>query len=134
MSVEPEPPPGDFSRVEFTANPFRRLTTYLIDGFFGFLPLVLWWIIVLYLVWWLIALARGQTPGKQLTGIVAVRRNGSRFGWGRMFIREIVKALFWLLTLGLGVIADCAAILLRKERRSVTDLVTGSVLVYVPSG
>ncbi len=28
---------------------------------------------------------------------------------------------------------DFAAILLRKDRRSITDLVTGSFLVYVPS-
>lgn len=62
-----------------------------------------------------------------------MRQDASRFGWGRMFIRENFKLLFWTLTLGLGNFADSAAILLRKDRRSVTDLVTGSVLVYVPS-
>ncbi|WP_419837759.1 RDD family protein [Candidatus Poriferisodalis sp.] len=92
-----------------------------------------WPLVFPYLAWWLFVLARGQTPGKQLTGIFAVRRDASRFGWGRMFIRENFKLLFWTLTLGLGNFADSAAILLRKDRRSVTDLVTGSVLVYVPS-
>ncbi len=37
------------------------------------------------------------------------------------------------LTLGLGSVADSAAILLRKDRRSVTDLVAGSTIVHVPS-
>ena len=125
MSMEPEPPSGDFSLVDFAAGPFRRPTAHLIEGLFGLLILVLWW---------LFALARGQSPGKQLTGIFAVRRDGSRFGWGRMFLREGVRALFWTLTFGFGSLADGAAILLRKDRRSITDLVAGSVIVYVPGG
>jgi len=50
-----------------------------------------------------------------------------------MFIRENFRVLFWTLTLGLGSVADSAAILLRKDRRSVTDLVAGSTIVHVPS-
>ena len=51
-----------------------------------------------------------------------------------MFLRESVRALFWTLTFGFGSLADSAAILLRKDRRSITDLVAGSTIVYVPSG
>ncbi|MCY3606846.1 MAG: RDD family protein [Acidimicrobiaceae bacterium] len=133
--MEPETPPErEISLDDFAAGPFRRLTAYLIDNFLILTALVFWFLIFVYLAWWLLVLGRGRTPGKQLAGIFAVRRDGSRFGWGRMFIRENFKLLFWTLTLGLGSVADIAAILLRKDRRSVTDLVTGSVLVYAPSG
>ena len=134
MSREPEPPPpSDVSLDDFTAGRFRRLTARLIDDFLILLVLVLWWLIFLYAAWWLFVLARGQTPGKQLAGIFAVRRDGSRFGWGRMFLREGFRLLFWVVTFGFGSLADSAAILLRKDRRSITDLVAGSVIVYVPS-
>lgn len=132
--MEPEQPPErDGSASDFAAGPFRRLVAALIDDFFLLLILVFWPIIFLLLVWWLLVLGRGQTPGKQLAGIFAVRRDGSRFGWGRMFIRENFRLLFWIVTFGFALVVDGALILLRKDRRSVTDLVAGSVLVYVPS-
>lgn len=112
-------------------GPIRRLTAHLFDGIFALLPLVLWFVAILYLLWWLIVLALGQTPGKQLTGLVAVRRDGSRFGWGRMFIRECFKSLFWVLTLGIGLVVDAAFLLLSSSGRSVTDRVTGSTIVHI---
>ena len=66
--MEPEPPPGDVSLEDFAAGPFRRLTAHLIEGFFGLVILVWWWLLFPYFLWWLFALARGQSPGKQLTG------------------------------------------------------------------
>ena len=47
-------------------------------------------LIVGYLIWWLIVLSRGQTPGKQLVGIWAIKTNGERSGWGNTFLREFV--------------------------------------------
>ena len=45
-------------------------------------------------IWWLFALGRGQTPGKQLVGIRVIRVNGERSNWCRMFVREsVVKGL-----------------------------------------
>ena len=47
-----------------------------------------------YVVWWLIALRRGQTPGKQLVGIRVIKANGEPSGWGYTFVREfIIKGL-----------------------------------------
>ena len=43
-----------------------------------------------YLVWWLIALRQGQTPGKQIVGIRVIRVDGSPSGWGFTFLREVV--------------------------------------------
>lgn len=131
--MKPKPPPSDASLDDYAAGPFRRLTAALIDDFFLLLVLVLWWLILLYAVWWLLVLARGQTPGKQLVGIFAVRRDATRFGWGRMFVRETFRVLFWTVTFGFASLADGAFILLRQDRRSVTDFVNGSTIVYVPS-
>ncbi len=134
VSAEPEQPPERNASVsDYAAGPFRRLIAALIDDSFLLLILVFWPLVFLLLLWWLFVLARGQTPGKQLAGIFAVRRDGSRFGWGRMFIRENFRLLFYAVTLGFAAIVDGAFILLRRDRRSVTDLVTGSVIVYVPS-
>ena len=41
-----------------------------------------------YVVWWLIVLRRGQTPGKQLLGIRVVRIDGRASDWSWTFLRE----------------------------------------------
>ena len=47
-----------------------------------------------YIVWWLIVLGRGQTPGKQIVGIRVIKDNGEPSGWGYTFLREfVIKAL-----------------------------------------
>ena len=43
-----------------------------------------------YIVWWLIALRQGQTPGKQIVGIRVIKDDGSPSGWGYTFLREFV--------------------------------------------
>ena len=43
-----------------------------------------------YIVWWLFALGRGQTPGKQIVGIRVIKDDGSPSGWGYTFLREFV--------------------------------------------
>ena len=47
-------------------------------------------IFVGYIVWWLFALRRGQTPGKQIVGIRVLRDDGSASDWGYTFLREFV--------------------------------------------
>ena len=57
------------------------------------LPLVLASAVVSvgYFVWRLIALKDGQTPGKKIVGIRAVRADtGETLGWGMMFVREFL--------------------------------------------
>ena len=65
-----------------------------------------------YIVWWLFALGRGQTPGKQIVGIRVIKDDGSPSGWGYTFLREFVikfllvgtlagatSGMFWLVWL-----------------------------------
>ena len=46
-----------------------------------------------YIVWWLIALGNGQTPGKQIVGIRVIKDDGSPSNWGYTFLREFVIKL-----------------------------------------
>ena len=51
-------------------------------------------VLIGYIIWWLFALGRGQTPGKQIVGIRVIKDNGEPSGWGYTFLREfVIKAL-----------------------------------------
>ena len=47
-------------------------------------------VLVGYIIWWLFALRRGQTPGKQIVGIRVIKDDGEPSGWGYTFLREFV--------------------------------------------
>ena len=47
-------------------------------------------VLIGYIVWWLFALGRGQTPGKQIVGIRVIKDSGEPSGWGYTFLREFV--------------------------------------------
>ena len=105
------------------ASPMRRLFANLLDGVLFFLTLVIG-----YIIWWLIVLGRGQTPGKQLLGVRAVKRNGDHAGWGSTFVREIVKAVAHSFVIGF--FADAILLLLDdEEHRSLSDRVANTVVI-----
>lgn len=67
----------------------QRIGAYFIDFILFFLTLIIG-----YIIWWLIVLGRGQTPGKQMVGIRVIKDNGEPSGWGYTFLREfVVKGL-----------------------------------------
>ena len=105
------------------ASPIRRLFANILDGILFFLTLIIG-----YIIWWLIVLARGQTPGKQLLGIRAERRDGGQVSWGTMFVREIVKAVAHSFVIGFFV--DAILLLMDdNEHRSLSDRVANTVIV-----
>ena len=106
------------------ATPLRRLVAHLLDVILFFLTLIIG-----YIIWWLIVLGRGQTPGKQLLGIRAIRRDGSRISWGIMFLREILQIVIWPIA-GIGLLADAILILIDDgEHRSLIDRIVDTVVV-----
>ena len=111
----------------------RRVAAHLIEVVIWALILAYWIVAIPYVVWLVFALRRGQTPGKQLLGLVAVRSDGRRFGWGRMLVREIFKEIYWVLTLGLGIVIDITLLVLSDEPRTVADRVMDSTIVHVSS-
>lgn len=107
------------------ATPLRRLFASLLDA-----VLFLATLVIGYVIWWLIVLAKGQTPGKQLLGIRVVRRDGSPAGWLMTFVREIVKAVAH--SFMIGYFADAILLLTDEmEHRSMSDRVANTVVVRV---
>ena len=106
------------------ASPIRRLMANILDGLLFVLTLVIG-----YIIWWLIVLGRGQTPGKQLLGIRAVRRDGYPAGWGRTFVRKIVKGVVHSFVIGF--FANAILLLIDDaEHRSIPDRVADTVIIY----
>ena len=107
-----------------SATPLRRLMAYLLDGALFFLTLI-----VGYIIWWLIVLRRGQTPGKQLLGIRAMHRNGEPAGWLITFAREVVKSVAHVFG-PIGFLADAILLVIDEtEHRSLADRVADTVVV-----
>ena len=106
-----------------TASPIRRLFANILDGILFFLTLIIG-----YIIWWLIVLGRGQTPGKQLLGIYAIKRDGDRAGWGTMFVREVVKLVAHSFVIGF--FADAVLLLMdEQDHRSLSDRVAGTIIM-----
>ena len=90
-----------------------------------------------YLVWWLIVLGRGQTPGKQLMSIRVIRVDGRASGWGWTFLREfgvkgvLVNAVSWL-SAGVGLIVWIGDLLWAfwdKDRQTLHDKIMKTVVI-----
>ena len=106
------------------ASPVRRMFADILDTVLFFLTLVIG-----YIIWWLIVLGRGQTPGKQLLGIQAVKRDGYPSGWGNTFVREVVKNVAHAFVIGF--FADLILLLMDDdEHRSLSDRVASTVIVH----
>lgn len=102
------------------ANLFRRFMALLIDpliavvlyvaavGIFGGLSEDLGIFIAIlfpagYVVWFMLLLRKGLTPGKKLLGLQVVNHQTGRLpGYGKMFLREIVGRFLSGLVFGLG--------------------------------
>ena len=74
----------------------RRLGAHLLDGVLMVCTLFIGWV-----VWSLIVYRKGQTPGKQVLWMRAVKLStGRRAGWGTMFVREaIAKPVIFVLSM-----------------------------------
>ncbi len=90
-----------------------------------------------YLVWWLIVVGRGQTPGKQLMSIRVIRADGRASGWGWTFLREfgvkgiLVNAVSWL-SAGIGLIVWIGDLLWAfwdKDRQTLHDKIMKTVVI-----
>ncbi len=108
----------------------RRAAAHLIEIMIWALILAYWYVAIPYVAWLVFALMRGQTPGKQVLGLVAVKSDGTRFSLLRMLIREVFKEIYWVFTLGLGVVIDIMLLVLSDEPRTVADRVMGSTIVH----
>ena len=87
-------------------------TAFVLLGTIGIVVVGILAIVVIgYIVWWLFALGRGQTPGKQIVGIRVIKDDGSPSGWGYTFLREFVIKFLLVgfisdVTFGIGRLVD----------------------------
>ena len=83
---------------------------------------------IAYIVWWSIALRRGQTPGKMLVGIRVVRQDGTPADWMTVFVREGLKTMLYMMPL--GIIFDFFVTMSDPNRPlSLADRFTGTMVV-----
>ena len=92
-----------------------------------------------YIVWWLIVLGRGQTPGKQIVGIRVIKDNGEPSSWGYTFLREFVIKFLLVgflsdATLGIARLVDYLWPLWDKAEKMQTlhDKLLGTIVVRNP--
>ncbi len=117
-----------------TATPLRRLGGAALD-----IVLVVVTLVIGYVIWFLIVAPRGQTPGKQLTGMYIMREDGSRAGGWYTVLREIVVEglLFGLissLTFYLGFIIGALWCTWDRDRQCLWDKITSTYVAYSPDG
>ena len=110
----------------------QRLLALILD--YVLVPLTLF---IGYIVWWLIVLGGGQTPGKQLVGIRAMQQDGAAAGWGRTFLREsvgkgIVFGFLGAATLGVASVLDYLWALWDEDKQTLHDKLAGTLVVQGP--
>ena len=130
------------------ASPTRRITAALLDFLLIYASVIAGTIVGRYfalggiaglatilalIIWWLIVLKKGQTPGKQMLGIQSVRSNGQPTGFWLAFGRETIKRIVHLIPL-IGVVLDLILMLTDKEEYcSISDRICRTVVVrYSP--
>lgn len=108
-----------------------RLIAHLIEGFLIGLTLFIGW-----LIWSMFTWKEGTTPGHKVIGQkVIVYKTGQSATWGRMLLREVgaklLLAILSFFTFGIPIIVDNLFIF-RKDRRTLHDLIAGTIVVNDP--
>jgi uncharacterized RDD family membrane protein YckC len=111
------------------ANPGRRIGAYFLA-----IPLAIITLGIGYLIWGLIVWANGQTPALQVLGMRCYRPEDNRVaGFWWMALREtvgvILDAILWIVTELISFIF----MLTRPDRRTLHDLVAGTVVLHDPN-
>jgi len=111
------------------ADPGRRIGAYFLA-----IPLAIVTLGIGYLIWGLIVWGNGQTPALQVLGMRCYRPEDNRIaGFWWMALREtvglILDAILWIVTELISFIF----MLTRPDRRTLHDLVAGTVVLHDPN-
>jgi uncharacterized RDD family membrane protein YckC len=91
-------------------------------------------------VWRIICLGHGQTPGKEFLCLFVMREDGSRSGGWYTFLREwVIKWFLFFVVLssfsiGLVPILAGAWLLWDRRRQTLWDKIVSTEIVYIPDG
>lgn len=108
----------------------KRFGAFLLEGVLVLVTLVIGW-----LIWWIIAWGKGQTPAKQVLGMRCIKLSTGRVAsFGDMAIRELVgKTLLGNVTFGISTIVG-GFMILGETRQGVWDRIAGTVVIDDPDG
>jgi uncharacterized RDD family membrane protein YckC len=105
-----------------------------IGAFFLAIPLSIVTLGIGYLIWGLIVWGRGQTPALQVLGMRCWRPETGRVAsWGWMALREIIGRIVENILSVITEVVSLIMFLSTKERRTLHDLVAGTVLLHDPN-
>ena len=113
------------------SSPGKRFGAWLLDGLLIIVTLIIGW-----LIWWVIAMGKGQSPGKQLLKMRCVRVDENRVAnWGEMAMRELVgKYLLGNVTFGITTIVGGIQIISDdNKRQALWDKIGGTTVVEDPN-
>ncbi|WP_100373889.1 RDD family protein [Bacillus sp. FJAT-45037] len=72
----------------------------------------------------------GYTIGKKICGVRVVHMDGSDVGFGTMVLRVLVAGFVYVITLGIAYIVSAFMVGLRKDKRSIHDLLAKTYVTY----
>jgi len=72
----------------------------------------------------------GKTIGRQIVGTKVVRVDGQRLTISQLLLRELVgKALFWVVTLGIGLLVDWFLVVATPTKQAVCDRMATTLVI-----
>ena len=105
----------------------KRLLAFVLDS-----VLILFTCAIGWLIWAMFTFANGQTPAKQIMGMRTVTIGaGTRAGWGRMFVREMLAKPLIGIFLG-WLIVPYFWLLWDKNRQQLWDKMVGTAVAVDP--
>jgi uncharacterized RDD family membrane protein YckC len=72
----------------------------------------------------------GYTVGKRIFGIRILRVDGENVRITNMIIRTVVSGIIYTFTFGIAVIVSAIMVGVRKDKRSLHDLIAGTYVTY----
>ena len=122
-AAAPDPALSQMGTELEVASPLPRIAAFVLDNLL--LPVLT--LGIGYLIWLVIVMSQGQTPGKQMMGLRVVRIDGSTAGWGLMFGRGFCK--FLSSCIPFGYIISFVMMLMDDQRRAIHDRMVKTLLV-----
>jgi uncharacterized RDD family membrane protein YckC len=105
-----------------------------IGAYFLAIPLAVVTLGIGYAIWGLIVWANGQTPALQVLGMRCWRPEEGRIaGWWWMALREIIGRFIDGILSIITLLVSLIFMLTRPDRRTLHDLIAGTVVLYDPN-
>jgi len=105
-----------------------------IGAYFLAIPLAIVTLGIGYVIWGLIVWANGQTPALQVLGMRCWRPDDGRVpGFWWMALREVVGRIAEGILSFITLLISLILMLTRPDRRSLHDLIAGTVVLYDPN-